>query len=751
MESTNIQTFSNANGTQTWKDTVTVSNCDREQVQFSGAIMPHGVMLILAADDYSIIGASANAAAWVGGKLESLWGKNLDRVVNADIKRSIETGLTGITDSRPPRYVGCFPTLFSEEKFDVLVHRSADVFVIEFEGLPAETTHVSPTERLSEITDGIAALRAAETWQEGMAIAVRELKRMTGCGSVIGAYFLADGSGHAIAEACDAGFPPFFDKHFPRSDIPEPGRRQMLLMPIQYAPEHIYDPIPVIMATGTEQNAQPIDLSFSVLRSMSRMCSQYYLNINARSRLLLSLVNQGKLWGFFSCMGATPRRMCYSDRLAYQTFAETATLLFVEKAKAAQDKAALTAKRQIIEITSELSSSTLDALPTKLLNTLDITGAALCVDNRIMCSGITPPEAFIKTLMTWLDQQGDIFVTEQLPSVFESASAFPDQATGLIAARLREPEQYILGFRPEWPHEINWAGDPRKPVEVNAINGEERLTPRVSFELWKESVQGKARPWQGHEAEAITDLQRALILLQLLGKQKALALSLEKSNSELEAFAYIVSHDLQEPLRGILKSSYILRETAHDKLDEPEVKKLDTIVKSSTRMSDLIQAVLHYSRADKQALEMQNVDLNSLVESVLDELSNRITESGAQVNILKPLPHVICDPVATGAVFHNLIVNAIKYNDKHQKQIEIGHIENSPPSVFVKDNGIGIPESHQESVFGIFRRLHAADAYGRGTGAGLTIARKHIERQGGQLSLQSTPGEGSTFFFTFGE
>ena len=165
-------------------------------------------------------------------------------------------------------------------------------------------------------------------------------------------------------------------------------------------------------------------------------------------------------------------------------------------------------------------------------------------------------------------------------------------------------------------------------------------------------------------------------------------------------------------------------------------------------MSDQIQVLLQYSRAAQAAPEVRPVDLGRLLEAVLEDLSARIAETGTRVEILGPLPCLPCDPVRTRAVFENLIGNAIKYNDSAEKRVEIGCLDGAAPVFFVRDNGIGIAEQHQEAVFNIFRRLHGRDDYGGGSGAGLAIARKHVERQGGRLWLESAPGQGSTFFFT---
>ena len=160
--------------------------------------------------------------------------------------------------------------------------------------------------------------------------------------------------------------------------------------------------------------------------------------------------------------------------------------------------------------------------------------------------------------------------------------------------------QYLLCFRPEVVQEVNWAGDPLKQIEIDAISGEERFTPRGSFEVWKQEMRGTARAWQLYETEAITDLQHTIIRLQYSEKQRILQACLAQSNTELEAFAYIVSHDLQEPLRGICNFSQMLMDSTNEQLKQQELNWLKAIVKLGDRMSHQINALLQYSRASRK-------------------------------------------------------------------------------------------------------------------------------------------------------
>lgn len=293
------------------------------------------------------------------------------------------------------------------------------------------------------------------------------------------------------------------------------------------------------------------------------------------------------------------------------------------------------------------------------------------------------------------------------------------------------------------------------------------MSPRKSFDKWQETVRLKSLPWKSCEVEAALELRSSIISVVLRKADELAQVNKElfRSNVELDSFAYIASHDLKEPLRGIYNYSSFLIEDYGQSLDSEGVDKLNTLMRLTHRMEDLINSLLHYSRLGRAELQVHSVDLNQLVTGVLDVLRVSERDKQVQFNIPRPLPTVNCDRTQVSELFTNLISNGIKYNQKPEKIIEIGYItpqenpkiiktpENLPnsdlPIVFyVRDNGIGIRKKHLESIFRIFKRLHGQNKYGGGTGAGLTIAKKIVERHGGEIWVESIYREGSTFYFT---
>ena len=242
--------------------------------------------------------------------------------------------------------------------------------------------------------------------------------------------------------------------------------------------------------------------------------------------------------------------------------------------------------------------------------------------------------------------------------------------------------------------------------------------------------------------EDITDRKRAEESLCRAAEE------LERSNKDLQAFAYVASHDLQEPLRMVMSFLSLLEEQYKGQLDAKALGYIGFAVEGATRMSALIRDLLDYSRVSSKGKKLAPVDMSAVAEKARASLQVGIAESNAILSI-DPLPTVMADPIQMSQLFQNLVDNAIKFCPKDRRpEVHIGAQREGGEYVFrVKDNGIGVPPEEQDRVFAIFQRLHTREEY-PGTGIGLAICKKIVERHGGRIWVESDLERGSTFCFT---
>ncbi len=224
------------------------------------------------------------------------------------------------------------------------------------------------------------------------------------------------------------------------------------------------------------------------------------------------------------------------------------------------------------------------------------------------------------------------------------------------------------------------------------------------------------------------------------------AAELARSNADLEQFAYVASHDLQEPLRMVASYTQLLARRYRGRLDDDAEEFIGYAVDGVTRMQELINDLLAYSRVGTRGGDFDAIELEPVVKRVLGTLAPAIEESGARVTC-DPLPTVRGDPVQLGQLFQNLIGNAIKFRGGEPPRVHVGATRGEDEWILtVSDNGIGIAPEFADRIWIIFQRLHSRDEY-PGTGIGLAICKKIVERHGGHITLESEPGRGSTFRF----
>jgi PAS domain S-box-containing protein len=230
--------------------------------------------------------------------------------------------------------------------------------------------------------------------------------------------------------------------------------------------------------------------------------------------------------------------------------------------------------------------------------------------------------------------------------------------------------------------------------------------------------------------------------------------ALERSNQDLDDFAHIASHDLKEPLRGLANNARFIEEDYATRIDDAGVKRLHRMTYLCQRMERLVDDLLYYSRLGRQELAIKPIDLNLMIKDIKTMMEAALHDENVTITVVEPLPTVVCNFPRVTELFHNLISNGIKYNQSKDKRIEIGCLtgatDSGPPEqvFYVRDNGMGIACEFHKDIFRIFKRLNVEDEAVKGTGIGLTIVKKIVERHHGRIWVDSRLGDGSVFYFT---
>lgn len=757
---------------------VDLTNCEREPIHIPSRIQPHGVLLALQEPELTIVQASDNTNALLNFPAHELAGKPLDTLLLPSDVEALRDACQQHSLDNNPVYLLTMQIVGGtgeQGRFDAIVHRSQGVLVLELEPVKDEAGRPNT---YALVRHAVPQIQRAGTLTQMLDAVAQQVRRINGFDRVMVYQFDVDGHGSVVAESRRNDLEPFLGLHYPASDIPAQARRLYTLNLLRLIADVNYTPADVV-PTINPLTGGLLDMSYCVLRSVSPIHVQYLKNMGVAASMSISILKDGELWGLIACHHYAPRFVAYDIRTACEFVGQVVSLQLATKQETEDVGYEMRLKDVQAQLVTQMANAQtyqegLVSHHPNLLDFIQAEGAVVCTGSEFRSLGQVPDEAFLTSLVAWLaaTMEQEVFATDALPRLFPAAEAVAQVASGILAIAVSPSQQhYLLWFRPEVVQTVNWAGDPSKPVEVQE-DGAPRLSPRGSFALWKETVRGKSLPWKAVEVEAAQELRRALVsvILHKAEQLEVLNVQLRRSNAELDAFTYIASHDLREPLRGIRNYAQFLQEDYGALLDAAGQEQLDTLLRLTQRMETLIDSLLHYSRVGQQELTLQATDLNLLVSETLEALRPRLQETNTEIRVPRSLPTIVCDSVQVSEIFANLLSNALKYNDKEHKWIEVGFLNEAvarqvltsqatsevsfsvnaslPPVFYVRDNGIGIREKHLDTIFRIFKRLHAREEFGGGTGAGLTIARKIAERHGGRLWAASVYGEGTTFYFT---
>ena len=752
---------------------VTLDNCDREPIHVPGLIQPHGALLAFDLNGV-LTYCSANAQALLGPVLPAL---------NECLSRHHFSGYTGfhelVKQVREAADVEVIPHALSIRRdsvsFDVIAHRTGGSLICEFEQTPFAGP--APDNFSFMIHHAIARLKHQRNADELLSIAVEEVRRMTGFDRVMAYRFGHDDSGDVVAESADPALKPFIGMRYPASDIPAQARRLYVSNTLRLIADVRAKSVPVV---GLQGRGEPLDMSYCVLRSVSPVHIEYLSNMGVGASMSISIVIDNKLWGLLACHHRKPHHVPYKVRLACDVLAQilaSSVQGALAKAQAMRTDAAARLRARLVAQVLHADDVILavSAEAAVLCESVGAHGAVVADGARVQVYGGVPLLAGA-ALVHWLNGSGlppdrmtHLDTLETLPPALRAQM---DVWCSLLALPFGiERPCWVVLLRKEQIETISWGGKPEKKLVIGPFGA--RLTPRGSFDLWRETVSGKAVPWDAIDLEsaqllidelhladathtALTSRASSHLMAALNGeleeRVRQRTAQLEAANQEMEAFSYSVSHDLRAPLKTINGFSHLLDLALGNQAGEKVKHYLSRIRAGTRQMGELIDGLLTLAQLSRETLQCREVDLSAIARRAAQGCKER--DANRQVHVqIAPGMRVMGEARLLSVVIENLLENAWKFTSRRQlAHIEIGcqRGEEGQSIFFVKDDGIGFSMTYAEKIFGTFERLHLPSDF-PGTGIGLATVRRVIERHAGRIWALGKEDEGATFYFTLHE
>lgn len=621
---------------------VDLTNCDREPIHILGAVQPIGFLIALTAD-WLVARASANTADFIGLAPVDLFGKRLEDVFSARAVHDLRNRAAMLRGPDAVERLFDCRLLDDGTSFDLAIHFSSGQVVIEAE--PASGEHGDASGMVRSM---ISRLDQAGDFSAFFREGARQVRALIGFDRVMVYRFASDGSGEVVAEAARSGIGKFMGLRYPASDIPTQARelyRRNLLRVITDV-----NAVPVPIIPQLDEAGRPLDLSLSMLRSVSPIHIEYLKNMGVEASLSISIIVEGRLWGLFACHHYAPRRPTFERRSVAELFAQ----MFSMRLESRERQETVDYERRARDISDQLlgavaSDETLlrdpDWLADILTHAIQADGVGVWLGGAHAFSGSCPPFEEFRRIVRALNgtAAGRVFATDHIGSLIPDAGAFTSEASGLLAIPIsRSPRDYVVLFRKELIHSVRWAGDPHKPAAYGP-NGP-RLTPRESFAEWKELVEGKSRPFTGSEIRVAETLRATLIEVVLRLADEASA-ERQQASARQELLIAELNHRVRNILgliRGLIRQS---QATGGDIGDF--VKIVDGRIHALARAHNQITDD-HWGPAPIQAL------IDAEAAAFVDE-GERIVTQGEPV-FLNPNAYS-----TLALVIHELVTNSNKY------------------------------------------------------------------------------------------
>ena len=528
-------------------DAVNLNTCDREPIHIPGSIQPHGCLIACDISLARIERASANAAD-ILGYAGNLVGRDAADVLGGKLLHDLRNAMAATNSASRPALM--LDVAIGGRVFDIAIHHYKSAVIIEFEPSPSvgQPLHIA-REMIGRISDATEVERLVQR-------AGRVVAGVTGYDRVMVYRFEHDGSGKVVSETKRADLESFLGQYFPASDIPQQARTLYLKNTIRVIADASGSRIPI--EPVLDASGEPLDLSFAHLRSVSPIHCEYLRNMGVAASMSISIVLDGYLWGLIACHHYSPRVLPMAQRVAMEVFGEFFSL-HLKSLKERRRVAAVAGTREALDRFLILSSHHEDvgALLRQSLHEfsrlLPNDGAGVMFDGRWTGTGATPPDDALPALLDFVQTVGEgrIWATHSLSQKMPEAAAYSDRVSGVLAIPLSQTgSDCLFFFRKELVQTLDWAGNPEKTYETGPLG--DRLTPRKSFAIWKETVKGQAQSWAESERE-IAEIVRVAIVEIVLRQNELMAGERRKSEVRQRMLNEELSHRVKNIL-AVIKS-----------------------------------------------------------------------------------------------------------------------------------------------------------------------------------------------------
>lgn len=523
---------------------VNLTNCDREPIQIPGSIQPHGCLLACNASASVVLRHSANTAGMLGVAGE-INGQRLETIIGSEAAHTLRNALARVREASRPA-LSFAVNLPSGLAFDVAAHIFKGTAILEFE--PRGAGIAEPIELVRTV---IAQLREIDRSDKLFPDTARRVRALLGYDRVMIYQLGVDGAGKVIAEAKRSGLESFLGQYFPASDIPQQARALYLRNPVRIIADAQFRTVPI--EPVLDLSGEPLDLSYAHLRSVSPIHCEYLSNMGVGASMSISIIVDGALWGLIACHHYAPRTLTMGQRVAAEMFGEFFSL-HIQTLRAKQTLEAAAYVRRVLDNLLRDAHRTADieellrARMTDFKALIPCDGIAMSLQGRWSADALTPPKAAVPNLLRFAEgvSEGRTWASNCLSMAHPAAQDYAVDVSGVLVIPMsQQPRDYLMLFRKEVIETLDWAGDPNKTYESGPLG--ERLTPRKSFAVWKQTVHQHSQPWSEQDRQFGEAIRAAIVEVALHNSE---LMADERSKAEVRQ--RMLNEELNHRVKNIL-------------------------------------------------------------------------------------------------------------------------------------------------------------------------------------------------------